>query len=84
MSYNKGYVVTLARCIDILACGWIWRNYDVTVSSMCGLELRRPAPRWWARWLGGFLNWLQTGHCESAIEADTARAVDALVLLGSR
>lgn len=80
-TYSNSYVMVLARTVDILLCGWIWRDYDVTISSMTGLELRKAAPRWWARWLGAFLNWIQTNHCELAIIADTERANQALELL---
>ncbi len=79
--YSQAYFLVLLRAVDILFCTWIWRNYDITISSMCGLELRRPLPKWWARWLGGVLNWIQPGHCESAIIADTARCLSALVIL---
>jgi hypothetical protein len=80
-TYSNGYVIVIARTIDILFCGWIWRDYDVTISSMTGLELRNPAPRWWARWLGWVLNHIQTNHCELAITADIERANQALALL---
>ncbi len=75
------YAWVLARTIDILLCGWVWRDYDITISSMCGLELRRPLPAWWARVLGGALNFCFKGHCEKAIAADTQRATEALAIL---
>ena len=77
MTYPKSYALLLARTVDIMLCGWIWRDYDITISSMCGLELRKPTPRGWARVLGGFLNWLQPGHCEHAITADLERVQEA-------
>jgi hypothetical protein len=80
--YNKGYLVLLARAIDILACTWIWRDYDITISSMAGLELRKANPRIWARLLGGLLNTLQANHCELAIASDRLRAQQALAILG--
>lgn len=80
-SYNKGYLVTLMRAVDVLACTWIWRDYDVTISSMTGLELRLSSPRRWAIVLGWILNHLQAGHCESAIVADTVRCNQALGIL---
>jgi hypothetical protein len=79
---NNSYGMVIARAVDILFCSFIWRDYDITISSMCGLELRKPNPRWWAVLLGGALNKIQTGHCESAIIADRARCVAALVILG--
>lgn len=83
-TFNNSYGMVLARTLDILLCGWIWRNYDITISSMTGLELRRgAAARRWARILGGFLNWLQTDHCEKAIAADLARLEMAHKILQS-
>jgi hypothetical protein len=79
--YNNVYFLVLLRGVDILFCTWIWRDYDITISSMCGLELRKPDPKWWAVLLGGALNKIQAGHCESAIVADTARAMAALIIL---
>ena len=83
MTYNKGYVVLIARTIDILTCTWIWRDYDVTISSMTGLEMRKLHPKRWARTLNAFLNWLEPGHCEGAIKADIERAKEALTILGN-
>jgi len=80
-TYTNTYAVVLARTVDIMLAGWIWRKYDITISSMTALELRKRKPAAWARWLGGFLNWLQTGHCESAVVADRERALQALSLL---
>lgn len=80
-AYSNGFALVIARTVDILIAGWIWRDYGVTISSMTGLELRKPQPERWARWLGGALNWLSPGHCESAITADIVRAREALALL---
>lgn len=79
---NNSYGMVLARSVDILACSWIWRDYDITISSMAGLEMRKPKPKLWARILGGALNLLQNGHCEMAIAADKTRAQGALQTLG--
>ena len=79
---NNAYTMVLARAIDILACTLIWRDYDVTISSMCGLQLRTATPARWARLLGGLLNKLQTNHCELAILADLGRAKATLTMLG--
>lgn len=83
MSYNNAYFFVILRGIDIVACTWVWRDYDITISSMTGLELRKPAPARWARLLGGFLNWLQKNHCELAIAADITRCGQALKVLES-
>lgn len=80
-TYSNSYVMVLARTIDILVCGWIWRDYDVTISSMCGLELRNNAPKKWAVCLGWVLNKIQANHCEQAIAADIERAMQALGIL---
>jgi hypothetical protein len=79
--YNNAYFFVILRGVDIVACTWIWRDYDITISSMAGLELRKPKPALWARLLAGFLNWLQKNHCEQAIAADTLRALQALKVL---
>jgi hypothetical protein len=80
-AYSNGYFLVLLRAVDVLACTWIWRDYDITISSMTGLELRKPAPARWARILGWVLNHLQTGHCELAIAADELRCLEALKIL---
>lgn len=81
-TYSNAYVLVLARTVDIMLCGWIWRNYDITISSMTGLELRKTTPAPWAKILGGLLNGIQPGHCEAAIVADTARLQEAAIILG--
>ena len=79
---NNTYTMVLARAVDIFACTLIWRDYDVTISSMCGLQLRTKTPALWARVLGGILNHLQANHCELAILADLQRAKATLTMLG--
>ncbi len=82
-TFNKGYAVTVARCLDILVAGWIWREYDITISAECGLALRKETPPIWALVLGrGFLNKIEKDHCELAIQADRLRAKTVLQLLG--
>ena len=80
----KGYVMKALIALDMFACCLIWRDPDVTISSMCGLELRKPDPKWWAVIIGGALNWINKGHCESAIIGDIGRAQAALVLLADK
>lgn len=80
--YNKGYVVSVLRALDIFTALLIWRDYGVTISAMAGLELRKPQPAWWAKALGRFLNGISPGHCESAIASDRLRAKQALAILG--
>jgi len=81
ISYNKGYVVLIARVIDISISAFIWRDYDITISAQCGLMMRRPNPPLWARWLNRFLDFLEKGHCELAIACDIERAQQALRIL---
>ena len=81
VQFNKTYAVLIARTLDILLAGWIWRDYDITISSETGLAMRTPSPPRWARWLNAFLTWIETNHCELAIQADTYRAESMLALI---
>lgn len=74
-----GFKVLLYFDIFIGAC--IWRDSNITISSFTGLALRNPRPALWAQLLGGLLNTLQPGHCESAIQHDVQRAITALGIL---
>ena len=80
-TYTNTYFLVLLRAFDILACSWVWRDYDITISSMTGLAMRKPFPPRWARWLNAFLNWIETNHCELAIQADQERARQAQAIL---
>ena len=62
-------------------CTWVYRDYDLTLSSMCGLELKKKNPRRWARVLGWCLDWLQPDHVNLAIRNDIQRAEEALAIL---
>jgi hypothetical protein len=81
IAYNKGYVVLLARVVDIAFQTFIWRDYDITISAQCGLAMRQPNPPLWARVLSSVLNRLEPGHCELAILCDIDRAEQALRIL---
>jgi hypothetical protein len=81
MAFNNSYGVLLARTIDVLTCSWIWRDYDITISSMTGLALRAQQPPRWARVLGWCLDHIEANHCELAIAADKQRATNALLVL---
>lgn len=60
--------------IDMCAAALIFRDADVTISSLTGLALRKETPPIWAIVLGRwFLNRLQTDHCELAIVHDVLR-----------
>lgn len=80
---NNGYVFKVLLYFDMFVGACIWRDSGVTISSYCGLELRKPAPRWWARVLGGALNWISPGHCSDAITHDIGRSHEALTILGA-
>ena len=82
VKYCQGYAVVVARCIDIMVAGWIWRDYGVTLSSMTGIAMRRPNPPLWAKALNACLNFVERGHCELAIACDIERAQAALQILG--
>lgn len=73
MSWSGTYSHTLAIAVDMATASIFWNRADVTVSSLCGLELRKASGNWFLRGLGRALNHLQSGHCESAIAADRAR-----------
>lgn len=75
------YISKVLLYFDIFVCALIWRDADITISSMTGLELRKTTPRIWALVLGGALNRIQRGHCESAIIHDIGRAQTALRIL---
>jgi hypothetical protein len=79
--YNTGYAIVVARCVDILVGGWIWRDYDITISAQTGLECRKAHPRAWARSLGSMLNTIEANHCELAITCDLERAAQAQLIL---
>lgn len=83
IQYNKAWVICVARCIDICIGGWIWRDYDITISAQTGLAMRGVNPPRWARILGGFLNKLEANHCELAITCDYERAELAMKILGT-
>ena len=82
VTYSNGYAMVVARTIDIAFAGFIWREPGVTISSLCGLEMRKPRPRLWARVLNAMLNAIEKNHCELAIICDRERAQAALALLG--
>lgn len=69
----------------MLTASVFWNRVDITVSSLCGLQLRRRAAgkgfqRGLAK-LGDALEWLNPGHCEAAIRADFARMQSAAGLM---
>lgn len=79
----NGYIFKVLLYVDMFVAALIWRDSGVTISSFTGLALRKPKPPRWAALLGGLLNGLQPGHCESAIAHDLIRAKEALTILGA-
>lgn len=77
------YLFKCLLFVDLFAAALIFRDADVTISSMTGLELKKAKPALWARVLGGVLNKIQPGHCTMAITDDIARAEAAVKLLKS-
>jgi hypothetical protein len=59
--------------IDMFGAVLLFRDANVTISSLTGLAMRLDEPPRWARALGAFLNWLQADHCELAIVHDIMR-----------
>lgn len=82
MSWTNTYTHTIAVAVDVFTASIIWDTYGVTVSSRCGLALRRGQTGLLAT-LGKILNKIQDNHCELAIKADIQRAQDALKFLGT-
>lgn len=80
--FNRGYAVLLLRVLDVAVQTVIWRDYDITISAQCGLEIRKAKPAAWARVLNWFLNKCEANHCELAITCDRERAYAAIGILG--
>lgn len=87
MAWANTYSFTLAIAADTFTASLLWNRTDITVSSLCALQLRRKAAGLGYNWglvkLGGALNWIQTGHCEGAVLYDLARANSVIQLLES-
>jgi hypothetical protein len=78
---GRGYGAKVLMFFDLFVCACIWRLPDVTISSKCGLELRRANPRWWAVAISAFCDLFEPNHCKLAIQADRDRAAQAIALL---
>jgi hypothetical protein len=88
MAWANTYTHALAIAADMFGSAILWANKtaDVTISSVCGLELRREALGQKSATqrlviLGKVLNWIQPGHCEMAIAADMSRLETARTFL---
>ena len=79
----RSWTHAFALAVDVLTFSIIRQRFDITISSWCGLQLRRGARgAWFGRILGTVLNHIETNHCELAIAADADRARTALQYLG--
>jgi len=81
MSVEQTWVFKVILAVDIFLCAVLFRDFDVTISSMTGLEIRKSKPALWAKCLGTILNTIQKNHTEMAIASDRQRAQEALRLL---
>lgn len=72
---DPGYITRVLIALDELGGALLALPNDLTISSYCGTWRQR---RGWRRYVAGFgyeaLDWLQYGHCESAILHDQERA----------
>jgi len=78
---GKTYVGKTLLAFDYFVSVLWSRDFDITISSQCGLYWRKGnPPAFWAL-LHRMLNGLQKGHCEAALAGDLARAQNAIKLL---
>src|SRR5579862_2930615 len=67
---GKTYVGKTLLAFDYFVSVLWSRDFDITISSQCGLYYRKGnPPAFWAL-LHRMLNGLQKGHCESALAGD--------------
>lgn len=83
MSWSNTYSHTLAIAVDILTASVFWNVEDVTVSSLCGLAIRKGLTTSFLGRLGWVLNKISKNHCELAIAADLDRMSKGTALLNS-
>jgi hypothetical protein len=81
---GKNYLYKVLLFLDIFVCALVFRDPDVTISAETGLAMQRAKPPLWAKLLNGFLNSIQTNHCQLAINDDVARAQTAIKYLQTK
>jgi hypothetical protein len=81
---TKNYLYKILLFFDIFMCALIFRDPDVTISAETGLAMQRATPPIWAMLLNGFLDFIQKGHCQAAIEDDIRRAQIAIQYLQTK
>jgi hypothetical protein len=72
--------------LDKFVAALVWRDTGITISSYCGLALRKKEPGFGnviLRNIGRGLNSLSPNHCEEAISGDIKGAVDVILFLQS-
>ena len=70
-STEKLYAYKFLIALDRFGGAIFLREPNITISTGCGLELRRASPAWWARLIGkNFLERFWSGHCDKAIRYD--------------
>jgi hypothetical protein len=80
-TFSNSWALVVLRALDVFFACCIWRDYNITISSWCGLELRKENPKRWAKILGKILDKIQEGHCEIAIKTDIERIQVSLDIL---
>jgi hypothetical protein len=77
---GKTYVGKILLAFDYFVSVLWDRDFDLTISSRCGVYWRGHPPFFWYC-LHKILNGLQANHCELAIASDLARARAAIQIL---
>ena len=79
---GKTYVGKALLAFDYFVSVLWSRDFDLTISTQCGLYWKRGNPPMFWRILHRGLNALQPGHCEEAMAGDLKRAQTAIQLVG--
>ena len=83
MNTENLYAYKFLVAMDRFFGAVLFRDPNTTISTECGLELRKPAPAWWARLIGRqFLIRFWPNHCEIAIRYDAYIAWKTVNALG--
>jgi len=82
-STEKLYAYKFLIALDRFGGAIFLREPNITISTGCGLELRKENPAWWACLIGRqFLNRFWPNHCEIAIRYDAYIAWKTVNALG--
>lgn len=74
---GKTYIGKVLLAFDYFVSVLWSRDFDITISSRCGLYWRKGPPVFWYL-LHRLLNSLQKDHCELSMAHDIARAQTAI------